>query len=83
MGSKSGEFKEVKWSINSLKSQIDSVNNCEADTDDAKDPDSSDKEGDHGKRQRSEKVNPALTRKRGANERQNNLPRFIMTRCSV
>ena len=43
MGSKGDEFKEVKFSINSLKSQLDSVNNREAETDDGKDPDSSDK----------------------------------------
>ena len=53
----------MKWSINSLKSQLDSVNEREADTDDVKDLDSSDKEGNHEKRQRSNKVNPTLTRK--------------------
>ena len=62
---KSDEFKEVKWIINSIKSQLDSVNNCEADTDDGKDPDSSDKEVNHDKRQSYYKVNPALTRRWG------------------
>ena len=67
MGSKGDEFKEVKFSINSLKSQLDSVNNREAETDDGKDPDSSKEEGDHGKRQSSKKGNHALTRKRDTN----------------
>ena len=53
----------MKWSINSLKSQLDSVNEREADTDDVRYLDSSDKEGNHEKIQRSNKVNPTLTRK--------------------
>ena len=63
MGTKTIEFKEVKWSINSLKSQLDSVNDRESDTYCGKNPDSSKKEGNHKKRQRSNKANPALTRK--------------------
>ena len=72
MGAKSNEFKEVKWSIKSLKSQIDYVNAREADTDYGKYPDSYEKEGEHGKRKSSKKFNLTLTRKRGTNERQNN-----------
>ena len=83
MVSNSNEFKEVKWSINYLKSQLDSVKNREAETDDGKGPDSSEKEGDHGKSQRSNKGNTALTRKRGTNEIQKNRPQFSMTCCSV
>ena len=41
MGYKSGEFKEVKWIINYLKSQLDSVNDRESYTDDGKYNDSS------------------------------------------
>ena len=69
MGYNRDEFKEVKRIINSLKSQIDSVNNRDADTDDGKYPDSYDKEGEHGKMQRYKKRNPALTHKRGINKR--------------
>ena len=39
MGSKSDAIKGVKWIINSLKSQLDSINDREADTDDGKYPD--------------------------------------------
>ena len=49
MVSKSDEIKEVKWSINYFKSQLDSVNDREANTDDGKDSDSYDKEGNHEK----------------------------------
>ena len=52
MGYKSNEFKEVKWSINYLKSELDSINNREADTYDGNDNDFSGNKGDHGKRQR-------------------------------
>ena len=65
MGSKSDDLKEVKRSINSLKSQLDYVNDREAETDDGKDPDSSGEEGNHEKRQSSNEVNPSLTRKWG------------------
>ena len=74
MGYNRKGFKEVKWSINSLKSQLDSVNNSEADTDDGKDPKSSEKEGDHENKQRLKKGNPAMNRKMGTNERQKNQP---------
>ena len=67
MVSKSDEFKELKWRINSLKIKLDSANDRETDTDDGKDPDSSKEEGDHGKRQSSKKGNHALTRKRDTN----------------
>ena len=67
MVSKSDEIKEVKWSINYFKSQLDSVNDREDDTNGGKYPDSSEKEGNHGKRNRSKKVNPSLTRNRGTN----------------
>ena len=53
-----------------FKTQLDYVNDRKSDSDDSKYPESSDKEGDHGKRHRSKKVNPALTLKRGTNERQ-------------
>ena len=45
--------KKMKWSINPLKIQLDSVNDYEADTDDGKDPESSEKEGNQGKKQRN------------------------------
>ena len=64
----------MNWSINSLESQLDSVRDREDDTDDVKYPDSYEKEGEHGKRQRSKKGNPAMTRKRGTNGRQKNRP---------
>ena len=64
----------MKWSINSVKSQLDSVNDHDDDTDDGKDSDSSEKEVNNVKRQRLRKGNPALTRKRGINERQKNKP---------
>ena len=69
MGYKSDELKEVKWSINSLITQLEHVRNREDYTDDGKYPDSSEKEGDHGNMQRSKKVNPDMARKRGTNER--------------
>ena len=72
MGYKSNEFKEVKWIINSLKSQLDSVNHCEAGTDDGKYYDSYEKEEDHGKRQRYKKGNTVLTTKRGTKKIQKN-----------
>ena len=50
MVSKRDDFKEVKRSINVLKSQLDFVNKCESDTDDGKNPDSYDEEGNHEKR---------------------------------
>ena len=65
MGSKSGELKEVKWSINSLKIQLDSINNHEADTDDGNYPNFYEKEGNYEKRQRSDKGNPSITHKGG------------------
>ena len=65
MGSNSDDFKEVKWSINSHNSQLYSGNYSEAETDDGKYPDSSDKEVNHEKRHSSNKRNPALTRKGG------------------
>ena len=43
MGSKSDDIKEVKWSINSFNSKLDSVNEHTADTDDGKYTDSSEK----------------------------------------
>ena len=43
MGYNSDEFKEVKWSINSLKIQLDSVKEPEADTYEVKYTDSSEK----------------------------------------
>ena len=43
MGSKSDEFKELKWRINSLKIKLDSFNDREAYTGDGKDPYSSKK----------------------------------------
>ena len=72
IGSKSDELKEVKWIINSLNSQLYSINDRKANNNDSKYLDSYDKEGDHRNKQRSKKVDPALTRKRGTNERQRN-----------
>ena len=63
MGSKRYEFKEVKWIIKYLKSQLDSISDPEADTDGGKYPDSFLKEGNHEKRHISNKGNLALTRK--------------------
>ena len=65
MGSKIYDLKEVKWSINSFKSKLDSVNDREANNDDGKYPDSSKKDGNHEKRQRLNNRNPALARKGG------------------
>ena len=65
MGFKSDEFKEVKWIINSLKSQLDSFNGRESDTDYGKYPGSSDREGNHENSQSSNKGNPELTCKGG------------------
>ena len=65
MGSKIGDLKEVKRSIKPLKIQLDYVNYRKSDTDDVKYPDSSGEEGNHEKRQSSNEVNPALTRKWG------------------
>ena len=49
MGTKNNDLKELNCIINSLKSQLDSVNDREANTDDGKDSDSYDKEGNHEK----------------------------------
>ena len=65
MGSNIDEFKEVKWSINYLTSKLDSANDRKDDSDDGKYTDSSEKEGDHGNRQRSNKDNTALNKKGG------------------
>ena len=72
MGSKTYYRKEVKWIINFVKSQLDSLNDREDDTSGDKSPDSSEKEENNGKRQSSKKGNPALTHKSRANERQKN-----------
>ena len=55
----------MKWSINYLKSQLDSVKDREADTDYGKYPDYYDKEGNHEKSQIPNKGNPALPYKGG------------------
>ena len=63
MGSKRDDIKEVKWSINYLKSQLDYVRDCKVGTNDGKYPESYEKEGNHEKRHGPDKGNPALTPK--------------------
>ena len=65
MGSKIYEFKGIEWNIKSLKRQLYSVNNHEADIYDGKYSYSSDMEGNHEKRQNTNKGSPALTLKGG------------------